>query len=283
MVSGRVTEGWQSVRRVRHSAATPRILASAVLAVFFLLGVRSAFFGPTGEPQAEIVEAQADAPSRAFALQFARAYLTYDASHPGRRVQALAPYLNGGSLAAGAGLSVSSGTQQVRWLEVASDQPALAGGRMLTVAAAVNTQSLPLYLAVSVAHRRGGGVELLGYPSFVGAPLVERPELPPRETVTAPAVLEVAERVMRNYLSGAAGDLRADLLPSAEVTLPTLRLRLAEVQSVQWLGEVGSAAVITTVLATDERGQSYTLSYELGIASRDRPYVTYVEVVPSGG
>jgi hypothetical protein len=154
---------------------------------------------------------------------------------------------------------------------------------MLTVAAGLSTQRLPLYLAVSVRHRDGGGVELLGYPSIVGAPLTDPAEPPARESVTAPAILEVTKRVIRNYLSGAVEDLRADLLPRAEVTLPTLRLRLAEVQSVQWLGGVGSAAVIATVVATGASAERYTLSYELGIAYRDRPYVTYVEVIPSDG
>jgi Conjugative transposon protein TcpC len=279
--SERAVEGWQSVRRVRHAAAAPRLLACGVLAIFFLLGVRAAFFGERTKPPPVVAEPQADAPSRAFALQFARAYLTYDVSHPGRRAEALAPYLGGGGLAAGAGFSASHSSQRVKWVELASDQPALAGGRLLTVAAALSTQTLPLYLAISVAHRDGGGVELLGYPSIVGAPLIDRPELPAREAVTAPPLLEVTERVMRNYLSGAAEDLRADLLPSAEITLPTLRLRLSEVQSVQWLGEPGSAAVIATVVATGPRGETYTLSYELGITNRDRPYVTYVEVIPS--
>jgi hypothetical protein len=95
--------------------------------------------------------------------------------------------------------------------------------------------------------------------------------------------LEVVERVVRNYLAGASADLRADLVPGAEVTLPTVDLRLTEVQSVQWLGGPGSAAILATVMASSKSGMTYTLSYELGISNRDRPYVTYIEVIPSDG
>ena len=69
-------------------------------------------------------------------------------------------------LDAGAGFTPASGSQRVLWAEVASDQPALAGGRVITVAAAVSSQRLPLYLAVSVRHDRGQPLALLGYPAL---------------------------------------------------------------------------------------------------------------------
>jgi hypothetical protein len=279
--SHRAVHGWQSVRRARHSARLPRYLASAVFLVFLLLGVRSAFFPPAAGTAPAPVDHRADLPSQDFALSFARAYLSYDAAHLGRRERALAPYL-GSQLDPDAGFSPTRGAQSVRWAEVASDQPALAGGRLITVAARVSTQRLPLYLAISVEHPRDAALRLVGYPALVGAPAISPPPpAPQREPVDDPALTEVIDRVLRNYLALAAPDLRADLTPDAQVTLPTRRLRLAEVGEVLWLGEPGSGAVLATCTATDPGGSTYTLAYELGIAFRERPYVAFIEVVPT--
>jgi hypothetical protein len=280
-LSSRVQVGWQSVRHARHSAALPRYLATAVLLVFLALGLRAAFFPAPASTVAPRAEHRSDHPSQDFALQFARAYLTYDASRPGARARALAPYI-GGQLSADAGLAPSRGTQSVLWAQVASDQRALAGGRVITVAAAVSTQRLPLYLAVTVEHPRGGALQLVGYPALVGAPAIAAPPAPPqREAIDDPALSEVLHRVLRNYLAGAAPDLRADLSARAQVTLPTRRLRLREIGELLWLGPPGSGAVLATVTATDLSGATYTFTYELGIAYRERPYVDFIEVVPT--
>jgi hypothetical protein len=281
----RVQSGWQSVRRARHSARAPRYLASAVLLIFFALGIRAAFFpgAIASPPRIPGETTQTDAPSQDFALQFARAYLSYDAARPGLRARALAPYIRGAQLEPGAGLTPTRGRQLVRWVEVASDQRALAGGRVITVAASVSDQRLPLYLAVTVEHPRGGPLQLLGYPSLVGAPSIATTAAPqPREPVSDPALSEVVDRVLRNYLAGAAPDLKADLAADAEVTLPTRRLGLLEVQQLVWLGAPGSGAVLATLTASDSGGTTYTLTYELGIAYRERPYVDFIEVVPTG-
>jgi Conjugative transposon protein TcpC len=280
-VGERVQHGWQGIHRARHSARLPRYLASATLAVFFCLGVRSCFLTTPAPRAPQPTVAQADSPSRAFALQFARAYLTYDPLRPGDRLRALAPFV-GGQLDPEAGLTPGRGRQSVLWAEIASDQRALAGGRLITVAAGLSGERLPLYLAVAVEHRRGEPIRLLGYPALVGAPAIAAPATPPqREPATDPALREVVDRVLRNFLSGAVADLRADLTGEAEVTLPTRVLRLEEVSELVWLGEQGSGAVLATAIATDAEGATYTLTYELGIADRDRPYVDFIEVVPT--
>lgn len=278
---GRVQHGWQSLRRGRYMALAPRHLATAVLFGFFALGLRTAFFPVSAAVPAVRVSRGADAPSEDFALQFTRAYLSYNAQRPGERARALAPF-SSDQLAAGAGFAPVAGSQRVIWVEVASDQRALAGGRVITVAAQVSSQRLPLYLAVTVRHDAGQPLELVGYPSLVGAPAVNPRVTPaPRSAVTEPALLQVIDRVLRNYLAGAATNLKADLTPNAAVTLPTLRLRVQSVDQVTWVGGAGSGAVLATVIATDPRGNAYTLTYELGIAYRERPYVDFIEVVPT--
>ena len=180
-------------------AAAPRYLALGVLALLLLLGLRSLFFSPAASAPAPAA-ATADAPSRAFALQFARAYLTFDVDRPAARSRALAPFLSD-AVDAEAGFFAGDGRQEVVWAEVASDQPALTDGRAITIAAAISTQPLPVYLTVTVAHERGGPLSLVGYPAFVGAPAISRdaPSVS-RSTVEDEQLTAVVARALRNYL-----------------------------------------------------------------------------------
>jgi hypothetical protein len=280
-LADRIGEGWESARRARLAAAAPRYLASAVLFVFFALGVRAMFFPSASAVSSPPPRSVADVPSTDFALQFARAYLTYDAASPGARAGALASFLPDG-FDSGAGFFPTAGTQRVLWVQVASDQRALAGGRVITVAAGVSTQRLPVYLAVTVRHEHGRPLALVGYPSFVGAPAVDTGTAPaPRSAVEDSAVVEVVERVVRNYLAAAAPNLKADLTPDAVVTLPTVSLKVRSVDQVVWVDGPSSSAVLATVTATDARSATYTLTYELGLVYRERPYVDFVEVIPT--
>jgi len=102
------------------------------------------------------------------------------------------------------------------------------------------------------------------------------------EDVTTEAVSEVVTRVLRNYLAGSTANLRADLTDDAVVTLPTVSLRLERLGQLVWLGGAGSGAVLATVTANDTHGVSYTLTYELGIVVGERPYVSFIEVIPTG-
>jgi hypothetical protein len=277
----RVKHGWQSVRRARLAALAPRNLATVVLLVFLALGVRATFFPPSASAPAASTPASADAPSEDFALQFARAYLSYDAADAAARDRALAPFL-AGDLAAGAGFTPSAGSRKVLWADVASDQPALTGGRVITIAAALSGQSAPLYLAVTVRHDPGKPLSLLGYPSLIGAPAIDTSATAPaRAAVTEPAVSQVVGRALRNYLAASAPNLRADLTGDADVTLPTVVLRVREVTQILWVAGPSSGAVLATLTATDEAANTYTLTYELGIAYRERPYVDFIEVVPT--
>jgi len=279
--AARLGFGWESARRARLTAVAPRYLATAALLLFCVLGVRVAFWAPHPTPAPRPLAAGADAPSRDFALQFARAYLSYDAARPGARARALAPFLPEG-LDSGAGFFAAAGERRVRWAQVASDQRALAGGRVITVAAAVSTQRAPLYLAVTVRHERGRPLALVGYPAFVGAPSIDTATAPPpRLEVEEPAVRAVIERVIRNYLAGSGPNLAADLSAEAIVTLPTVALRARSLDQLVWVAGPGSGAVLATLTATDPSGATYTLAYELGIERRERPYVDFIEVIPT--
>ena len=144
----------QSLRAARLRAAAPRYLASAALLVLVALGLR-ALVSSAPAPNEVRRGGRAPMPRAAdFALQFARAYLTYDAAHPGR-APARSPRSSPATSIPAPASSPPAGAQRVRWAEVASDQPALAGGRVITVAAAVSGRRLPVYLAVTVRHEPG--------------------------------------------------------------------------------------------------------------------------------
>jgi hypothetical protein len=276
-----VEELRRSVRRSRLAARAPRHLATLALLVLVAVGLRTIFFPPAPPAATPPATTSPDAPSEDLALRFARAYLTYDAADPLEREKALAPYLSGG-LSASAGFEASEGSRRVLWEDVASDQPSLQGGRVITVAAQVSGSAAPLYLAVTVRHESGRPLSLIGYPALVGAPAIaaSAPE-PARQAVTEREVTEVVERVLRNYLAGSAPDLRADLPDDAQVTLPTVSLHVRQVSQIEWVAGPGSGAVLATATAEAPGGDTYTLTYELGIAWRERPYVDFIEVVPT--
>jgi hypothetical protein len=50
---------------------------------------------------------------------------------------------------------------------------------------------------------------------------------------------------------------------------------------VDWVDGPGSGAVLATASAEGPEGAAYTLTYELRIAWYERPYVDFIEVVPT--
>jgi hypothetical protein len=258
----------------------PRYLFIGALAITSLVGLRElvAPARPTAPdpPSAVTVDQAADD----FAVQFARAYLSYDARRPGLRERALRPFLPE-DLDVDAGFVPRSGSEAVLWAQVAQNQAAAGGGRVIVVALTTDADPRPTYLAVPVERRGDGALALAGYPSFVGAPAIALTGLRERPEVDDPAVVAVSRRVVANYLAGERANLEADLDPEAAVSLPQTRLRVSAVDEVAWAHGVGSGAVLVTVEAVGAGG-AYTLTYEVGIARRaGRPLATYVETVPT--
>jgi hypothetical protein len=93
----------------------------------------------------------------------------------------------------------------------------------------------------------------------------------------------VAVRVIRNYLTGATLNLRADLAPSASVPALGESLSVRSVDRVGWAGGSDSGAVAVTVEAVDARGALWTLTYELGLErAHGRLAVTFIEMQANG-
>jgi hypothetical protein len=269
----------RSARLERLRARGPRLVFVGLVVVLSLLGIRELAF-PARFDRLAAPQKERDVAAEDFAQRFARAYLTYDAARPGireRALRALAPE----DLGADAGLTLGR-SERVLWTEVAQDQEAIAGGRIVVVAAGVSTQDLPLYLAVPVARAADGALRLTGYPSLVGPPTAGRGQLVDRDEVEDTDVLAVARRAVSNYLAGERSNLEADLTSQAAVSMPTRELRVVSVDEVDWASGVGSSAVLATVTARDRERTTWTLTYEIGIdRRRGRPYVTFIETVPN--
>jgi Conjugative transposon protein TcpC len=270
----------RSARVERLRARAPRYLLWAFLALTSAVGVREIVSPP--EPAAPAARpAEVDHAAESYAVEFARAYLAFDARRPQereRRLRGLVP----DELAPDAGFLPRSGSRHVMWAEVAHVRESAAGGRIVVVAAQTDAEPSPVYLAVPVTRKSNGDLVLTAYPALVGPPAVARGELPDREEVDDREVAAVARRVVTNYLAGEPANLAADLLPQAEVSLPPAPLRVRGAAEIAWADGSESEAVLVTVEAADEAGASYTLTYELGIERRrGRPYVSFIETVPT--
>lgn len=269
----------RSARLERVRARAPRYLFVASLVILFIAGLRSIVSPPpsTSGPAAPAV---VDNSAQEFAQRFARAYLTYDAARPELRERLLRPLVPS-DLDTDAGVTPARGSQRVLWTEIATNQEAIAGGRVIVVAAGVSTQGEPLYLSVPVA-RTGGTIGLTAYPSIVGPPISSRAPLPERVEVEDREVLVVTRRAIANYLAGETQNLNADLAGGTVVSPPSPPLAMRSVDDVVWAAGDGSSAVLTTVTAADERRALWTLTYEIGVArERGRVVVTFIETVPT--
>ncbi|MQA76584.1 MAG: hypothetical protein GEU88_20060, partial [Solirubrobacterales bacterium] len=147
----RIAEHVQLVRRSarwdRMRARAPRLLFVGATVILSLLGARE-LVAPAATSPAAAVGASVDHRAEDLAQRFARAYLSFDPAQPGareRRLRGLVP----DDLELDAGL-VAREPQRVLWTQVAQNQEAIAGGRVIVAAAGVSTQTDPVYLAVPV-------------------------------------------------------------------------------------------------------------------------------------
>jgi hypothetical protein len=213
-----------------------------------------------------VIRPPSDAAERYVAVRFARAYLTWS-EDPATQQNAVGPFLSAAGQP-GAGLTPAPGTrQQVAWVGVADERDEPGNVHDYTVAVAAG--GAVHYIAVPVQAQQDGRYSLARYPALVGAPPIEAtgdlsvPSLPP---VRNGAVLAVLDRVLRNYIDDSSFNLAADLAPGAAVTRVAPGLTL---QSVQRLAVEPAGGVVATVTVADQRGDSFTLAYEVAVAELD--------------
>lgn len=264
--------------RVRLIARAPRVVFIGACAMLALAGLRSTITGGAVPAAAPVAQAPvSDLGVTAFAEAFARAYLSYRGDDPAAHERAVAAFVSG-DLDPGAGLEPPvTGSRRVSWTAATASSPAGPGRWRVTVAVALAGEGMGLrYLSVPVARDRAGGLVVDDYPALVGPP--------PRADAGAPAdageltdqaLADVATRALGNYLRGAAGNLRADLLPGARLTTPSPPLRLIAVEALAWR-EPGRL-LAATVSAQDPGGARMRLRFLLGVEHRDRWYLRAVD------
>jgi len=209
------------MRNARIAGAAPRVAAYALILVLCAAGLASIVRGHRTINETYVRDGRSfDLAAAAFATEFARAYLTYEAARPGDRAEALSQFTNG-MVDSEAGVT-AEGSQAVKWAEPVQEQTRTTGEEIVTVAVQTNTSASPQYLAVPVARETSGSLAIANDPSFVGPPEIDSNySAPTQEPVTDTGLTAVVTRVATNYLSDNPQNLQADLVSGSRVTLPT--------------------------------------------------------------
>jgi Conjugative transposon protein TcpC len=256
--------------------AVGRVALWVLVGLLLLRGVSGVLSEPRqGGSTGADRSAAADPATAAFAIRFARAYLT-DASP-----QALAPYLAPG---ASAPVPTGAGTvAQVEQAEVAAVRDLGDRQAIVTVACELD-DARTLYLAVPIVREDAAEVAALGVPAVVAGPGGVGASIEPPRPVAGPdagAVAELVQRFLPAYLSATTPcDLSYLLAPGATVAPPGGGFELVAIASVKQVGsgEGARRTVIATARVRDATtGAIIPLAYRLRLLHRDRWYVELVE------
>lgn len=266
MTAWRVERETLSAGRLRWRWAYNRALLSAVIV---LAGALSAW--RLVDPPLAVVERVAatvglDRPAELYAQQLTRAYLTFDSAQPERRRAALDVFDGGAGILTRGYEPAASGRRSVAWTAVTQAFKVPQGTRY--VIGADTRPDGPIYLAVTIARATDGALGVVGSPAIVGAPVSRAAEDDPAgRSVDDQDAVRVITRTLRNYLSGSADDLAADLTSEAVVSLPTRPLTLERVTQARWEGGAFQS-VMAGVAVRSDRGERLQLTYELALQQR---------------
>jgi hypothetical protein len=234
-----------------------------------------------------------DDAARAFAVEFATAYLSHP---PGDNPGAYARRLGGfGSTQVAGGLVPrfdDRGPQQIVRSATVADATTLSPQRaLITVAATVTTgkTSRARYVTVPVARDENGGLVVYDLPSFAAAPA--RAAIAPAQgdplcgPKRAP-IEDVLARFLRAYLAGHTDGL-AYLVPPRTRVPAAGGLELVELGSVVEAAPAAAGAreraVLVGVQARDAGSRAtYTLRYRVQLVRRDRWYVEDINDTGAG-
>lgn len=251
--------------------AAGRAAIWALLLLVLVRGLGDIFAVGSSPRHAELSQERRGGSVRAFAVAFARAYLS-----GGARIRHSAVELWSGSSRDGGGVSLVAAT--------VAGEKRLPGDRWLvTVACELAGRLGTRYLAVPVRSDGRGSLAAFGEPAVVagpGAPSIEREELSPLEGPSARSIERLVERFLGRYLAGdPGGELRYLVAPGARLRAAG-GLDLIEVERIGQAGErTRQRLVVAAELGARDRatGVSYPLAYRLEVMRRDRWYVAGVQ------
>jgi hypothetical protein len=269
---------------VRWSARAPLVIVLLVGAVLAAAGVRT-LLQPQPITQRSVTGERApDLGAHAFAEDFARTYLTWDARKSQAYERAVTRFL-AADVDPAAGLVLPhAGSQRVLWSAVVGERRSARGRRIVTIAA--DTNHGRVHLAVSVGRDQRGMLFVTAPPAIVGPPATTtKASAGPEDEVEDRALRAVAARVVRNFLAGERDDLAADLDPSAVISLPEQRLTVRSTDAVIWVAKPRRVAVAVT--ASERGGPRLALRYELAVLRRGGRWLVRVvhtnPIVREGG
>ncbi len=271
--------------RLRLTRELPRYLLIGAALFGLLASARFAIAPPrpVSVAPSQPAVAPSDPAAQAYAVLFARRYLTWSAGQPLRGERELEPFV-GSRLDPAAGfVAPTEGGQRVEWAEVVQVREPETGIHIYTIAAQVETQPQAqglLYLTVGVKRTSTGALALTGYPALVGAPAsgpaIAARSLRPLEDHDLETVVR---RALTNYLAGTTSELAADLTVGAAVSSLGTPLQLIGIVRDGWAP--GDGSVEATIEASDSRGARYTLSYELDVTrAQGRWEVSAIQTEP---
>jgi hypothetical protein len=274
-----------------------RLALWAAVAVVLVRGVGDILASPSSTPTVRAHQRTGDAwpddAARAFAVEFATAYLHHspqdDPGEHARRIAGFGPTPLASELAPQFDPGLPG--QAARSATVAASTTLDARHALVTVAATVTTPDglTTRHLTVPVARDAAGGLAVYDLPSFTAAP----PRTSAGPTDGEPLIGDeraeikhVVGRFTRAYLDGDTGGLSYLVPPGTRIAAAAGRFELVELGSITSLGAPagGERLVLVRVQARDSLSRAlYALRYRLALVRRDRWYVAGINGTAGAG
>ena len=237
--------------------------------------------------RAAAVSSWPDDGARAFAVDFARAYLSFSPDDPDGYARRLAPFVSGELAGSVVPQFAEGGAARVVSTATVARAVVLDGSRALVTVAASDAAGTR-YLTVPVARGAGGGLAVYDLPSFSAPPARAQPaaeETQPLPAGEDAAMGDVLARFFAGFLAGRTDEL-AYLVP-AGVRVGALgqRYELVGIDSLAGVGRGAGRArtVLATVRARDASTAAvYRLRYRVALVRRDRWYVAAINSPKEG-
>jgi hypothetical protein len=247
---------------------------------------------PAVAPAAPAVAAAAwpDDDAKAFATEFARAYLTFSPRDPDAGTEAIQAF----ALPELATTIAPERDEDAKAQRVASAtvaRTALLDDRraLVTVAVTVEGASTPTYLVVPVSRDDAGGLVVTDLPSIAAAPgraAVAEPASEPLPSSERAEIEPVVTRFLAAYLAGDASGLEYLVPAGTQIPAPAPGHELLDVSSMSLAAPAKGAErlVLASVRAREtESGAVLSLQYRLELVREDRWYVAAVNTAPREG
>jgi hypothetical protein len=262
----------------------------AFVLLVFSRGLAELIRGPQSAqiltPSQASVAAFPDGEARAFAISFARRYLSILPGRERRRERELAPFFAEGiGERAAARIPFHGPSVSVSQATVARELPIADRQALVTVAASMN-DGRTVFLSVPVARDEHGGLVVFDLPAFSAPPGTGRvvaSEPVPLTGGEAEAIGDVVRRFLEAYVGGAAPDsLSYYLTPQARVAPMGAGLQLASVEEIAREPDAPAGELLVSVRVREAMSRTvYPQRFRLTVVKRDRWYVAAVAGGPS--